>query len=170
MISIYYICLIIIINCNNNIIKNPSFEEFNSNNKLKYWTLNSKCDISHESFSGNNSLFWKELNKKLFNIQTIELEKGFKYEICVHFKLRNIIGKGFRFYIVNRNHTELYENYYSSYYNGTYDWKKVCHQSENIKKPTADLDRYIFGAYTLEQKDANEEAFIDDILIYRIND
>ena len=102
--------LIIIISCNKNIIKNPSFEELDSDNKLKYWVLNPICDISHDSHSGNNSLHWKESSKRIINTQTIELEKGFKYEICVNFKLKNIIGKGLRFYIENKNHTQLYEN------------------------------------------------------------
>ena len=112
--------------------------------------LNPICDISHDSHSGNNSLHWKESSKRIINTQTIEVEKGFKYEICVNFKFKNIIGKGLRFYIENKNHTQLYENYYFSYYSGTNDWKKVCHESGNIKKPSGDLDRYIFGAYTLE--------------------
>ena len=138
--------LIIIINCNRNIIKNPSFEEFDSDKKLKYWILNPTSDISHEYYSGNNSLHWKESNKKIINTQTIELERGFKYEICVNFKLKNVTGKGFRFYIENKNHTQLYEHYYSSYYNGTNDWNKVCLVSGIIKKPSGDLDRYLFGA------------------------
>ena len=85
--------LIININCKN-IIKNPSFEEFDSNNKLKDWILNPTSDISHESYSGNNSLHWKESNKRIINTQTIQVEKDFKYEICVNFKLKNITGSG----------------------------------------------------------------------------
>ena len=162
--------LIFIINCNKNIIKNPSFEELDSDGIIKFWNLNSICDISNETNSGNNSLHWKESNKRIINSQTIELEKDFKYEICVNFKLKNIIGKGFRFYIENKNHTQLYERYYFSYYSGTNDWKKVCHETGNIIKPSGDLDRYIFGAFTLEQEDSNGEVFIDDISIYRIND
>ena len=169
MIFILFV-LFIIISCNRNIIKNPSFEEFDSDNKLKYWILNSICDISHEYYSGNNSLHWKESSKRIINTQTIELEKGFKYEICVNFKLKNITGNGFRFYIENKNHTQLYERYYSSYYSGTNDWKKICHESGNIIKPSGDLDRYIFGAYTFEQENPTGEVFIDDISIYRIND
>ena len=161
--------LIININCKN-IIKNPSFEEFDSNNKLKDWILNPTSDISHESYSGNNSLHWKESNKRIINTQTIQVEKDFKYEICVNFKLKNITGSGFRFYIENKNFTNLYEHYYSSYFNGTNDWKKACLKSGNIKKPSGDFDRYLFGAYTLEQEGASGDVFIDDISIYRIND
>ena len=154
---------IIIINCNTNIIKNPSFEEFDSDNKLKYWILNPACNISHDSYSGNNSLHWKESDKRIINTQTIQLEKGFKYEICVNFKLKNVTGNGLRFYIENKNHTELYEHYYFSYYNGTNDWKKVCNESGNIQKPSGDLDRYIFGIFTLEQKNPTGDIFIDDV-------
>ena len=170
MVFIILFVLIIIINCNRNIIKNPSFEEFDSDKKLKYWILNPTSNISHDSYSGNNSLHWKESNKRIINTQTIVLEKDFKYEICVNFKLKNVTGKGFRFYIENKNNTQLYEHYYSSYYNGTNDWNKVCLVSGIIKKPSGDLDRYLFGAYTLEQENPTGEVFIDDISIYRIND
>ena len=168
---IFILFALIITNISNkNIIKNPSFEEFDSDNKLKYWKLNPTCDISNESNSGNYSLHWKESDKRIINTQSIELEKGFKYEICVNFKLKNIIGSGLRFYIENRDYSNLYERYYFSYYSGTNDWKKVCNESGNIKNPNGDLDKYIFGVYTLEQQNSNGEVFIDDISINRIND
>ncbi len=142
---IFILFALIIINISNkNIIKNPSFEEFDSDNKLKYWKLNPTCDISNESNSGNYSLHWKESDKRIINTQSIELEKGFKYEICVNFKLKNIIGSGLRFYIENRDYSNLYERYYFSYYSGINDWKKVCNESGNIKNPNGDLDKYIF--------------------------
>jgi len=47
------------INCNKNIIKNPSFEEFNSKNRLLNWNVDALTDISSDSHSGNYSLHWK---------------------------------------------------------------------------------------------------------------
>ena len=154
-----------------NIIKNPSFEELDSNNQLSYWRLNVNNGISSISHSGKNSLYWKQTNKRIINTQSIELEKDFQYEICVYYKLNNIIGDGFRFFIENNNHTpEYYERYYFNFYNGTNDWKQACDISGKIKRPNGILDQYIFGVYTLENNHSNGEVFIDDISIYRIND
>ena len=49
-----------IIFCEENIIKNPSFEEVDSDtNKFKDWNVVEESDIPHESHSGHNSLHWK---------------------------------------------------------------------------------------------------------------
>ena len=58
---------------NENIIKNPSFEEFDANSKLKYWDVVKESDISSDSHSGNNSLHWKPLNRSLVNYQQINV-------------------------------------------------------------------------------------------------
>jgi len=169
MIILFFI--IFIINCKDNIIKNPSFEEFDSKNKLTYWRINNKTEISSDSYSGKNSLYWKQTNKRIKNYQLIELEKNYQYEICIHFKLKNILGNGFSFYIDNNNYTSgVNERYYSELYNGTNDWKKECYTSGKIKKPNQDSEKYVFGAFTYEENKTNGEVFIDDISIYRIDD
>jgi len=170
MIRLFFI-FFIIINCKDNIVKNPSFEEFDSKNKLTYWRINNKTEISSDSHSGKNSLHWKQENKRVKNYQLIELEKNYRYEICIHFKLKNIIGNGFSFYIDNNNYSSgINERYYSPLYNGTNDWKKECYDSGKIKKPNGDEEKYVFGAFTFEENKTNGEVFIDDISIYRIDD
>ena len=64
-----------IIICQENIIKNPSFEEIDSNtHELKYWHIVEGADISHDCHSGNNCLHWKPLDRVLiiFNILTLK--------------------------------------------------------------------------------------------------
>ena len=63
MIILFFI--IFIINCKDNIIKNPSFEEFDSKNKLTYWRINNKTEISSDSYSGKNSLIGSKQIKEL---------------------------------------------------------------------------------------------------------
>ena len=164
--------LLSIINCNKNIIKNPSFEEFNSNNRLINWNVDTITDLSSNSHSGNYSLHWKQIDRTVTNSQYIELDKDFSYEVCVHFKLNDIEGGGFRFYIGNLNYTPGFSDYHYSpnYYNGTNDWEKVCYDTKIIKKPNGYLDKYIFIFFTTASNNTKGEIFIDDISIYRIND
>ena len=159
-------------NCNKNIVKNPSFEELNSNNKLINWNIDSLTDLSSDKHSGNVSLHWKQTNKRVINSQYIELDKEFNYEVCIHLKLKNIIGKGFRFYIGNSNSTPGFSDYhYYKCYNGTTNgWDKACYNTGRIKRPNGYLDKYIFVFFTIEDSDAKGEIFVDDISIYRIND
>ena len=159
------------INCNKNIIKNPSFEELNSKNRLMDWAVDSLTDLSSDSHSGNYSLHWKQTNKIVYNSQNLQLDKDFSYEVCVHFKLKDIVGKGFRFYIGNLNYTPGFIDYhYSIYYNGTNDWKKACYNTNKIFKPNGYLDKYIFIFSTSSNNNTKGEVFIDDISIIRIND
>ena len=73
-----------------NIIKNPSFEEV-ENNQAKNWILDKGSQIiSSDSHSGKNSLYWKQTDHGISNYQIIQLEKGVQYEICVHYKSKNI--------------------------------------------------------------------------------
>ena len=160
------------INCNKNFIKNPSFEEFNSKKRLLYWSVDASTDLSSDSHSGNYSLHWKQTNKTVTNSQRLDLEKDFKYEVCVHFKLKDIVGNGFRFYIGNLNYTPRYSDYhYSKYVNGTTnDWQKECYYTGKIMKPNGYLDNYIFIFFTGRHENASGEIFLDDISIYRVND
>ena len=164
--------LLISISYNKNIIKNPSFEELNSNNKLINWNIDSLAHLSSDKHSGNFSLHWKQTNRSVVNSQYIELDKDFSYEVCAHFKLKDIIGNGFRFYIGNLNYTAGFSDYhYSKYYNGTInEWKKECYNTKKIRRPNGYLDKYIFIFFTSEDNNAKGEIFIDDISIYRIND
>ena len=165
------VVLFIIINCKEvNIIKNPSFEELDSKNKLTHWIVNDITDISSTCHSGKNSLHWKQINKRIVNIQYIELEKNYQYQVCVHYKLNNIIENGFRFYIENQNYTPgYYDPHKSKIYNGTNDWKQACINTGKIKRPNGILDQYFFGVYTYESNHSNGEVFVDDISIYKIN-
>ena len=131
------------INCNKNIIKNPSFEELNSRNRPINWNLDSITDLSLDSHSGNYSLHWKQTNRTITNSQYIQLDKSYNYEVCVHYKLKDIVGSGFRFYIGNLNYTPGFSdyNYSPKFYNGTKDWEKAC---KKIMRPNGYLDNYIF--------------------------
>jgi hypothetical protein len=65
-----------IVICEENIIKNPSFEEIDSNTqKLKYWNIVEGAGISNDCNSGHNCLHWKPLNRILINWQYINVEK-----------------------------------------------------------------------------------------------
>ena len=108
-----------------NIIKNPSFEEFDSNNKLLYWYLDEEADISSNSHSGKKSLHWKPKNKLIYSYQIIQLEDGFLYEICAYINVINAPGHGLIFGIATVNRTrEVYQRAYSRGYFGDIDWKK----------------------------------------------
>ena len=77
------------------------------------------------------------------NSQYIELDKDFNYEVCVHYKLKDIRGDGFRFYIGNLNYTPGYGDYHYAliYYNGTTNgWEKACYNTKKIFKPNGYLD------------------------------
>ena len=164
------------INCNKNILNNPSFEEFDSRNKSINWYFDPLAGLSSYSHSGSYSLHWNQINKAIYNGQRIEVEKDFKYEICLYFKLKNIAGNGidngFRFYISNGYYTPPFsDNHYSKlYYGTTDDWKKVCYITGKIKRPEGHSEKYIFGLYTTADNNTNGEVFVDDISIYRIDD
>ena len=63
-----------------NIIKNPSFEEV-ENNKVLHWNLGKGVEISSDSYSGKNSLYWRPNNHPTYTSQVIPIEKGFQYEM-----------------------------------------------------------------------------------------
>ena len=156
---------------NENIIKNPSFEEFDANSKLKYWDVVKESDISSDSHSGNNSLHWKPLNRSLVNYQQINVERNYQYEICIHYKIKNITA--LQFYILNTNKTKDYnEYYYSKSYRGTNDWEKGCYETGPLKRSSDIYNKFKLGIYTHAQIDetGEAEAFIDDISMYRIKD
>ena len=158
--------------CEENIIKNPSFEEIDSNtNKLKDWNVVNTSDISHDCYSGHNCLHWKPLNRSMINFQYINIEKNYKYDICIHYKIKNITA--LQMYIASLNSTQDYkEHYYSSGYKGTSDWSKACYTVGPIKKSSSNSNVVFLGIYTHAQIDetGTAEAFIDDISIYRIKD
>ena len=160
------------INCSVNIIKNPSFEELNAQKKLINWNVDTLADLSSDRHSGNYSLHWNQTNRRVVNSQYIELDKDFNYEVCVHFKLKDIVGDGFRFYIGNLNYTPGFSDYHYSpkYYNGTNNWEKACYNTKKIMRPNGYLDNYIFIFFTTEDNITKGEVFIDDISIIRIND
>ena len=163
-----------IINCNKNILNNPSFEEFNSKNKSTYWYFDPLAGLSSHSHSGNFSLYLKQANKNVVCSQAIQVEKNFKYEICLYFKLKNIVGNGFRFYITNSNYnysTPFTDNHFSKLYNGiTDDWEYTCYTTGKIKRPKGDSEKYTFVLYTTGENNTNGEVFVDDISIYRVDE
>ena len=95
------------IGCHQNIIKNPSFEELDSNNNLKDWYNLRNVEISSVSHSGKNSLHFKSAPDKYISVaQLIQLEKGFQYEFCAYVKfLDNIKKQRFGFFIYSHNKT-----------------------------------------------------------------
>ena len=169
MFHIFFFFLFSMVFCEN-LVKNPSFEEF-EDNKLKDWKAVKGSDISIESHSGNYSLHWKPQNKSMITLQYIDgFNKEFKYEICVHYKLKNILG--FQLVFANVNKTDQYkEYYYSKILSGTNnEWKLFCYRTGELKRSSSEYDSFYLGIYTHAQIDDTAEAFIDDVFIYRVND
>ena len=160
--------LFTIISCQN-ILKNPSFEEVDSNNKLLDWRLDKEVEISSECHSGKKCLHWKMTTREIFNYQIIPVDKGFQYEACFHIKIVNLPRFGVGFCIESVNHTPgVYEYYRSRGHYGDFDWKKICFITSNIKKPNGDSDQYYFGMYTLGNTQTGD-VYVDDISVRRIN-
>ena len=161
-----------IIICEENIMKNPSFEEIDSNtNKPKYWQVVDNADISHDCYSGNNCLHWKPSNDVLINLQYFDVEKNYKYEVCIHYKIRDI--KALQMFVVSSPIGDYQEAYYSDLYMGTSDWTKACYTVGPIERSSSiNFNSFFLGIYTHEQIDESgtAEAFIDDISVYRIKD
>ena len=150
-----FLLLFSIIYCQN-IIKNPSFEEV-ENNQVKNWKLGEGVQlITLDNNSGKKALYWKQTNHSTSVYQIIQVEKGFQYEICVHFKVKNIpdITKdGLTFGIDTFNKTNRFrEIFHSRSYNGNYDWKKACHITGIIKKPNNKTKNYYFCFYSVAKK------------------
>ena len=159
-----------IIFCDENLIKNPSFEEF-EDNKLKYWNVAKECEISSDSHTGKYSLYWKPLNKTIACNQNINVEKNYKYRICVSIKLKKI--KNFQMYITSQNNTQDYrERYDSNGYKETNGWEIKCYTVGPIKRSSSDTNRFSVGFYTHAQTNetALAEIFVDDMSVYRIKD
>ena len=166
-----FLVLFSLIYCQN-IIRNPSFEEV-ENNKVLNWGLGEGVEISSDCFSGKNSLHWRPTNHSVFSYQMIPIEKGFQYEMCAHFKVKNvknITGEGFIFMIESLNKTiGAFEYFYSQRFFGNSDWRKRCYITDIIKKANNDSDNYYFGLYTPAQNETLGEIFVDDVSVRRIN-
>ena len=152
-----------------NILKNPSFEEVDSNNKLLNWNIAPEVELSSISYSGKKALHWKMTNKHISNSQMIKVDKGYQYEICVQLKLVDLPRFGVGFCIESINKTVgTFEFYRSRGYSGTFDWKKLCHMTGIIQKHNGDLDQYYFAMYTLANTQTGD-VYVDDITVRRIN-
>ena len=156
-----------------NILKNHSFEEI-ENNQVKNWKLGEGVQlISSDTYSGKNALYWKQANHYVFSYQIIQVEKGFQYEICATFKVKNIPDlqkDGFAFLIETVNKTNgFHEYFYSRSYNGNLNWKKACHITGIIKKLNNKTNDYYFGLYSVEKNNSTGEIFVDDVSVRRIN-
>ena len=164
------IFLLFSIVCGQNIIRNPSFEEVNSDNKPLHWNLRENVEISSDSHSGNKSLKFKITNKRTYITQAIKIDKGFQYEICVHLKFINNAKQrllGFR--IENLNYTHGFYEYYETRSFSTFkEWKKVCMITGAFKKPVSDSDPYYLFIYSYSAKEY-AEGYVDDISMKRIN-
>ena len=164
------IFLIFSIDCSQNIIKNPSFEELDSNKNLKDWYNPNNVEISSPvSHSGKNSLHFKSAPDRYISAyQIINFEKGFQYEICAYIKcLNNLVQRRLGFLIRSHNLTVGFSERYSyrSYY-GFDDWKRICFKTDVIKKPGINSDPYLLIIYIYPSVE-NSEAYIDDISIER---
>ena len=160
-----------IIFCDENLIKNPSFEEFDSQSHLTYWNVPKESEISSDSHSGEYSLHWKPLNKTMASYQYINLEKNYQYKICMHLKLKNI--KSFQMYFTSQNNTKDYrERKDSNSYKETNGWEIICYTIGPIKRSSSESNKFIVGFYTHAQIDetGTAEAFVDDVSVYRIKD
>ena len=132
------IFLIFSIDCSQNIIKNPSFEELDSNKNLKDWSNPNNVEISSSvSHSGKNSLHFKSAPDRYISVsQIVQVEKGYQYELCAYVKfLDNIQKQRLGFKIQSHNKTPgFYDSYPSRSYYGVTDWKKICFKIGTIKK------------------------------------
>ena len=156
--------------CCQNLIKNPSFEEVDSNNKILNWIIKEGASLSSVSHSGNKSLHWKQENELFFNYQIINVEKNYQYEACAYIKLINITKNGFQMCIETSNKTPgIFEYYYSQVFSGNYDWQQVCFTTGIIKRPNNNTRSYYLGIYTIAEIGTGGEVYIDDITLKRIN-
>ena len=159
--------------CCQNIIRNPSFEVIDSYNKIVNWTVPEGSDLSSDSISGKNSLHWKTMNKTLSCYQLVKIDKGFQYELCIHFKIINTTiakKRGIHFGLASTNKTKgIYEKTYSRRFFGSINWRKACHITPIFNKPNNDLDNYYFSVFSYAQPEPEGEIFIDEISVRRIN-
>ena len=165
------ILFLISIVCSQNIIKNPSFEEVNSNNKLLYWYNPDNVEISPDSHSGKNSLHFKSVPNKYISItQRVNVEKGYIYEICAYVKfLTDVSRRTFVFLLQSLNKTAgFYERYPSRSYYRVTEWTKICYKTGVIKKLATNSGSYSFSIYIYPSAE-NSEGYIDDISIERTN-
>ena len=90
-----------------NILKNPSFEEVDSNNKLLDWYNPDNVEISPVSHSGKNSLHFKSVPDRYISVaQIVNVEKGFQYEVCAYVKfLHAMVKRTFGFILHSSNRT-----------------------------------------------------------------
>ena len=161
-----------IIFCDENLIKNPSFEEFDSDKKLKYWNLAKEIEVTSSDFhSGKYSLHWKPLNKTISASQLLYLEKNYQYRLCMLLKLKNV--KAFQMYFTSLNNTIDYrERKDSNGYHETNGWEVNCYNIGPIKRSSSDTHKFIFGFYSHPQVDetGTAEIFVDDVSVYQIKD
>ena len=117
-------------------------------NKIVNWTVPEGSVLSSDSISGKNSLHWKTMDKILSCYQSVKIDKGFQYELCIHFKIINTTiakKRGILFGIECTNKTkEFYEGSFSRRFFGSINWRKACHITGIFKKPNNDLDKYYF--------------------------
>ena len=103
----------------------------------------------------------------------VELEKGFQYEMCAHFKLNNVRNgseEGLLFLIQSVNKTEgIFEKFISKLYFGTLDWRIGCHITGVIQRKNGNSEKYYFGLYTGPQRETVGEVFVDDVSVRRVN-
>ena len=115
--------------CCQNLIKNPSFEEVDSNNKILNWIIKEGASLSSVSHSGNKSLYWKQANQSIFNYQIINVEKNNQYEACAYIKLINITKNRFQMCI------ESADKNYSNKINNDNICKICFNEESNIDNP-----------------------------------
>ena len=157
-----------------NIIKNPSFEQVDSNNKLLNWIVHEKASLSSDCHSGNKSLHWKQTNQTVFNYQIINVEKNYIYEVCAYIKFINAggAGSGFQMYIRSNDRTPgIYEIFESKVLSGNFNWDQTCFTTWIIKKSN-NVSIYLLGIFSLAKNgsdDSDREIFIDDISVKKIN-
>ena len=165
------ILFLISVVCSQNIIKNPSFEEVNSNNRLLYWYNPDNVEISPVSHSGKNSLHFKSAPDRYIAIsQSVKVEKGYVYEICAYFKfVTDVTRRTFGFLLHSYNYTPgIYEGYPSRSYYRVTEWTKICFKTGVIKKLAINSDSYDFVIYIYPSAE-NSEGYIDDMSIERSN-
>ena len=131
------------------LIKNPSFEQVDSNNNVLNWVIEEGISLSSVSHSGKYSLHWKQNDQALFNYQVVIIEKNYQYDACAYINLINITKNcGFQMSLQINNQTAgIFEFYRSRIFFGNCDWQEVCFTTGAIKKETT--KNFIFSIYNV---------------------
>ena len=151
-----------------NLIKNPSFEQINDKGIPTNWAFaEGPLEVSTTAHSGKNSVLVKPGSKRGLFRQSVLLEKGNRYDLCIHYKTVNL-QLDFQYYVETSKVS--YEGFYSSVsakHLGTNGWTKECYTTGYVTCPNGENVTYSFGVLTKTGSNSSGEVYFDDISIER---